>query len=94
MVLGGGGYTIKNVARLWAYETSVILNENIANDIPFNDYYRQYEANDYKLHLEPKPNMENKNTREGLDRVLVSFFLLLDKYILICNNLLLFLLPT
>ena len=77
LVLGGGGYTIKNVARLWAYETSVILNENIANDIPFNDYYSQYQANDYKLHLEPKTNMENKNTREGLDRVLVCILLLL-----------------
>jgi acetoin utilization deacetylase AcuC-like enzyme len=23
--LGGGGYTIENVSRCWAYETSVIL---------------------------------------------------------------------
>ena len=25
LVLGGGGYTIKNVARCWAYETAVCL---------------------------------------------------------------------
>ena len=62
----------KNVARLWAYETSVVLNKEISNDIPFNDFYQQYEANDYKLHLEANSRMENKNTLEGLDRVLVS----------------------
>ena len=72
LLLGGGGYTIKNVARLWAYETSVVLNKEISNDIPFNDFYQQYEANDYKLHLEANSRMENKNTLEGLDRVLVS----------------------
>ena len=25
LVLGGGGYKIKNVARLWTYETGVLL---------------------------------------------------------------------
>ncbi len=25
MVLGGGGYTVRNVARCWAYETGVCL---------------------------------------------------------------------
>ena len=27
LVLGGGGYTVPNVARCWAYETSVLLDE-------------------------------------------------------------------
>jgi len=27
IVLGGGGYTVENVARCWAYETGVCLNE-------------------------------------------------------------------
>lgn len=27
LVLGGGGYKIKNVARLWTYETGVLLGE-------------------------------------------------------------------
>lgn len=26
LVLGGGGYTMKNVARCWAYETAVVLD--------------------------------------------------------------------
>lgn len=31
LVLGGGGYTIRNVARCWTYETAVALNCEIAN---------------------------------------------------------------
>jgi histone deacetylase 1/2 len=60
LVLGGGGYTIRNVSRLWAYETSVLLDQDIPNDIPFNDYYEYY-APDFELHLKPDPNMENGN---------------------------------
>lgn len=33
IVLGGGGYTIENVARCWAYETSVLLGQNIGDEI-------------------------------------------------------------
>jgi acetoin utilization deacetylase AcuC-like enzyme len=29
MVLGGGGYTIRNVARCWANETAVLLGEDL-----------------------------------------------------------------
>ena len=31
LVLGGGGYTLRNVARAWAYETGLILNSEITN---------------------------------------------------------------
>lgn len=31
LLLGGGGYTIRNVARCWTYETAVALNCDIAN---------------------------------------------------------------
>lgn len=36
LVLGGGGYTKRNVARCWTFETSVLLNEQISNEIPYN----------------------------------------------------------
>ncbi len=29
LVLGGGGYTMRNVARCWAYETSILLDKEI-----------------------------------------------------------------
>ena len=35
LVLGGGGYTTRNVARCWAYETSILVNEQISNELPF-----------------------------------------------------------
>ncbi len=41
LVLGGGGYTIRNVARCWAYETAVLLGEEIDNSmllIPLPSY--------------------------------------------------------
>ena len=31
LLLGGGGYTIRNVARCWTYETSMALGVEIAN---------------------------------------------------------------
>ncbi len=67
LVLGGGGYTIRNVARCWAYETSVVLDTPLGEDIPYNDYYEYY-APDFKLHLTPSMAMENLNEREELER--------------------------
>lgn len=29
LVLGGGGYTINNVARCWTYETGQLLGEHL-----------------------------------------------------------------
>lgn len=31
LILGGGGYTIRNVARCWTFETAVALDSDIAN---------------------------------------------------------------
>ena len=31
LMLGGGGYTIRNVARCWTYETATALGVEIAN---------------------------------------------------------------
>lgn len=31
LMLGGGGYTIRNVARCWTYETAVALGQDIPN---------------------------------------------------------------
>lgn len=72
LVLGGGGYTIRNVARCWAYETAVLVNQpNVPNAIPYNDYYEYY-APDYELHLGQDPTMENLNTPKMLDSIRVD----------------------
>jgi histone deacetylase 1/2 len=71
LVLGGGGYTIRNVARCWAYETAVLLDKpDISNDIPYNDYYEYY-APDFELHLNPEP-MENMNGKDAMESVRIE----------------------
>lgn len=66
LVLGGGGYTIRNVARCWTYETSLLVNSQLSNDLPYNDYF-EYFGPDYRLHI-PANNMQNLNSREYLNQ--------------------------
>ena len=33
LVLGGGGYTIRNVARAWTYETAVVCDEELSEGL-------------------------------------------------------------
>jgi hypothetical protein len=35
LILGGGGYTIRNVSRAWAYETGVIVGQEIGPGLKF-----------------------------------------------------------
>jgi len=77
LVLGGGGYTMRNVARLWTYETSVILDKELPDQLPMNTYY-EYFGPDYRLHITPN-NMENKNTPEYLADVLQKLMRILDE---------------
>ena len=70
VILGGGGYTIENVSRCWAYETSVILGLDIDNQIPEKDqFYSSYQLDNHKLHfdIEQRPN---ENSKEYLDEIL------------------------
>lgn len=72
MLLGGGGYTIRNVARCWTYETAVALGTEIANELPYNDYF-EYFGPDFKLHISPS-NMTNQNTPEYMDKIKTRLF--------------------
>ena len=67
LMLGGGGYTIRNVARCWTYETAVALDTEIPNELPYNDYF-EYFGPDFKLHISPC-NMTNQNTNEYLEKI-------------------------
>lgn len=68
LVLGGGGYTIRNVARCWTYETAVLLDRDISNNLPGNDYY-DYFGPQYQLHPPVANIIENMNSVEYLDAV-------------------------
>jgi len=39
LVVGGGGYTMRNVARCWTYETSICCGVDIPEELPYNDYF-------------------------------------------------------
>lgn len=67
MVLGGGGYTIRNVARCWCYETAVAVGVEPDNNLPYNEYF-EYFGPDYTLHVEPC-NMDNQNSARDLEKI-------------------------
>eukprot|EP01047_Picozoa_sp_COSAG01_P127054 COSAG01_NODE_56279_length_319_cov_1.163636_1_plen_93_part_10 len=46
LLLGGGGYTMRNVARCWTAETAVALDTELDQQLPFTDYY-EYFGPDY-----------------------------------------------
>jgi histone deacetylase 1/2 len=68
VILGGGGYTLRNVPRCWAYETGIALGVELDDDLPRTDFH-DYFYPEYKLHM-PVTNMENANTPEYLNNVL------------------------
>jgi len=69
MLLGGGGYTLRNVARLWAYETSICCEDELANELPYTEYV-EYFSPDFTLHPDVNPRMENANTSAYLQSIL------------------------
>jgi histone deacetylase 1/2 len=70
LVLGGGGYTLRNVPRCWTYETSKLTGVDVNDELPFNDYF-EYFGPDYRLNL-PVSNMENLNSPEYLERTKIQ----------------------
>ena len=67
LVLGGGGYNIRNVARCWAYETSVLLDTEVSDTIPYHNLISYY-APSFKLHLTPT-NAINHNPKDRMERI-------------------------
>ncbi|KAJ6967087.1 hypothetical protein NC652_004598 [Populus alba x Populus x berolinensis] len=67
LVTGGGGYTKENVARCWTVETGVLLDTELPNEIPENEYIK-YFAPDYSL-KSPGGLMENLNSKSYLSTI-------------------------
>ncbi|XP_074563122.1 histone deacetylase 19-like [Curcuma longa] len=70
LLLGGGGYTLRNVARCWCYETGVALGVELDDEMP-NHEYIGYFGPEFTIHAVPS-NMENKNSRRSLDATKVK----------------------
>lgn len=70
LVLGGGGYNIRSVARCWAYETALLLDTAIDDTIPFNDYWQYFEP-DHKLHF-TKTDIDDQNSRDYVEKLKIK----------------------
>lgn len=68
LVLGGGGYTLHNVARAWTYETSILVNQEIGGEIPPGPY-SEYFAPSNNLFPDFRKRYENENTKSYLDSI-------------------------
>ncbi|XP_047998972.1 histone deacetylase 3 [Leguminivora glycinivorella] len=67
LVVGGGGYTLRNVARCWTYETSLLVDENISNELPLTEYLELF-APDFQLHPEIS-STNNANSKQYLEAI-------------------------
>lgn len=69
ILLGGGGYTVRNVACSWTYETACAIG--IENDldlnIPYNEYLEWYGPR-YKLEIRPSNITNDNQTRNHLEK--------------------------
>mmetsp|Transcript_41984 Transcript_41984/g.69862 ORF Transcript_41984/g.69862 Transcript_41984/m.69862 type:complete len:461 (+) Transcript_41984:65-1447(+) len=77
LVLGGGGYTVRNVSRCWAYESARLLNQPVPDSVPWHEYMDYY-APEYKLHI-PVSNMQNENSPEMLEKTRNKLFEILSQ---------------
>ncbi|KAK0234798.1 hypothetical protein EDD85DRAFT_955671 [Armillaria nabsnona] len=73
ILLGGGGYTVKNVARTWTYETACALGieDTIDPNLPWNKYFEWFGPR-YRLEVVAS-NMEDMNVKDGsLEQVRIN----------------------
>ncbi|XP_068690376.1 histone deacetylase 8-like [Montipora foliosa] len=64
LLLGGGGYNVKNAARCWTYLTSIVLNQSLSSDIPEHENFLAY-GPDYQLDVPPS-RRQDMNSKEDL----------------------------
>jgi histone deacetylase HOS2 len=77
LLVGGGGYTPRNVARAWANETSIAigsdarLNPTLPDHTPYRSHFRQTTLfpTPEELHSEPRAN---RNTPKRLQEIVTS----------------------
>ncbi|KIK69964.1 hypothetical protein GYMLUDRAFT_67216 [Collybiopsis luxurians FD-317 M1] len=72
LVLGGGGYTLRNVCRCWTYETSVLVGVNVPNELPRTVYDSFFADSQWKLHPPLSGRVENQNTPASLQKITIN----------------------
>ncbi|KAI9894295.1 MAG: histone deacetylase [Vezdaea aestivalis] len=74
LVLGGGGYTPRNVARLWTYETAVCVGADLPDALPSNTPYLRAFAPDLRLLPELGHRNDNRNTEAMLEDLRIGIW--------------------
>ncbi|KAF5022320.1 hypothetical protein F66182_5632 [Fusarium sp. NRRL 66182] len=73
LVVGGGGYTPRNVSRAWAHETSILIDavDKIDPNIPDTVTFRNHFGPDFSLFppLSEMRKIENKNSKQYLSHL-------------------------
>lgn len=77
LLIGGGGYTPRNVARAWAHETSIVIgcDKTLSPIIPQHTPYREHFKHETlfpsiaQMGRDPRPN---KNTQKRLNEISAS----------------------
>ncbi|KAF8232557.1 histone deacetylase [Tricholoma matsutake] len=72
LILGGGGYTIKNVSRCWTYETAVLVGATIPDELPVTVYDAFFQDSQWKLHPPLTGKVDNQNSPASLQRITTS----------------------
>lgn len=69
LILGGGGYTPRNVSRLWAYETSIAIGAEVSRNLPAHTPFLNHFAPDRSLFppLSEFRRFDNRNPRPYLE---------------------------
>eukprot|EP00892_Ulva_mutabilis_P005348 jgi/Ulvmu1/3185/UM015_0226.1 len=90
MMLGGGGYTISNVARTWSYETMAMLgyqDEQIPYYCPIDPFYWEHVKQErvYGIgavpHRVPRVASPNRNKREKIQKIVSNIRMNLQEYV-------------
>ncbi|KAJ3358809.1 hypothetical protein GGF32_009967 [Allomyces javanicus] len=70
LMVGGGGYTIRNVARTWTYETARAVGVDLPVHLPYNEFLEYY-GPEYLLDV-PMSNIPNHNTQDHLEKLVAA----------------------
>eukprot|EP00923_Selenidium_pygospionis_P004078 GHVN01006473.1.p1 GENE.GHVN01006473.1~~GHVN01006473.1.p1 ORF type:complete len:306 (-),score=43.07 GHVN01006473.1:299-1216(-) len=68
LVVGGGGYTISNVAKCWTYESAAMCGVCPNPYIPTTSAYSAYYGPDFVLNVR-KSNMQDRNETKHIDQI-------------------------
>ena len=72
LVVGGGGYTVKNVGRCWTYETAVLVGASLPDELPRTIYDPFFRDSQWKLHPPLTGKVDNQNSPASLQRITIN----------------------